>query len=181
MTTKKSLENRIRGWFPQEPYKINAITIPKNKNSLEQKSLNNQASRSLLVGSSFAFSSFFIFTMWLDDYRSLWFLMAGGAVIGLIIGSIVGIESFRVSKRLTNQEKPRPWLGLILVATFLIVDLFTALSSYLLWQEHLIQPELFLPLINYSVGFMTSFFIADGLIRRHIQSSQTKLIPELKT
>jgi hypothetical protein len=167
---KTVIQKPVRRWFPKESGKVTAdmrtgVAITEEKNQRET------ASVPLWFGLSFVVGFIFIFITWLGRYRSLWSVMAEGAIIGLIFGSLIGIEGARVSLG-TNQVRPRPRFGFVIVAAFLIGFVFTGSYSsyYLFYQEGLIHSELFLLLINCSFGFFASVFLAEGLTERYILS-----------
>jgi hypothetical protein len=169
LKNKTVIQKSVRRWFPKESGKVTA-NMGKVAAITEEKNQSKQASIPLWSGLSFTVGFIFIFMTWLGSYRSLWFDIAGGSIIGLIFGSLIGIEGARVSLG-TNQVRPRPRLGFAIVAAFLIGFVFTAgYSSYLFYNEGLIQSELFLLLINCSFGFFASVFLAEGLTERYILS-----------
>jgi hypothetical protein len=162
---KNQLKKFVYGWFPKEIDNVTATMKTITTRGTENQ--KKKPSAPLWFGLCFTFGFIFIFLTWIVSYRSLWPIMAGGAIIGLIFGSLIGIVGARI---FTGITKKKALLGFCILAVSLIGMLFTGLISYLFWQEGYIESGLHFLLINSSFGFFASFFLAEGLTERHIRS-----------
>lgn len=93
MNVKKSLENRIRGWFPKEPLGKSiqqfAQPLPANQertspdiNSVDQRTLFYISLPILLIACYF-------FVNFSYDYKIAWQILILGFVLGLIAGTLI--------------------------------------------------------------------------------------------
>ena len=169
MKAKKSFLKPIRGWLPKENNKIAGKMNPFHdifaieRNRPEEKT----APSPLLTGLGCVAVILIVFYVWFDYYHSLWYLMIGGTVIGLILGSPIAVYSVRISVKRANRERSRsPKISLVSAA--IMGDLFIMVLSYVLWLINYIQAELSFSLIFGSLGFVAGYFLAYGLLLRNL-------------
>jgi hypothetical protein len=158
MTAKKTLENRIRGWFPQEPYRINTkvnselgfernkspLTIPLGYNLSATKVAGAQAVFLTLI-LAFCISSEILsivrgYTAF-NFFNVLWLIC--GSIIGTILGLIITRNQLNLLSReykLIQINKKEIILFIIPAVIYFTVTgfFFLALQNLLWWGNYAI-------------------------------------------
>jgi hypothetical protein len=145
MTIKKSLENRIRGWFPQEPNLIRTQVKKEDKFEYETKKqppvipsgeINFSATKfagATAIFLIFLYGFVFFTTLDLKKYPISAFQIAVLIIIGLVAGVIGGmIPTENLLRRFSKDyviSTTRKEIVLSLVSTIV----FIILSSYYSW------------------------------------------------
>jgi hypothetical protein len=117
MTLKKSLENRIRGWFPKEPYLIstrfNLTTENKQPPLVIPSGYNTRAAKVAKINAIMwaGFLVFFVFLSWpiYETYNVTAFQLAVWIFAGLTVGVISGwLSTQNQLRRLAKDYKMEP-------------------------------------------------------------------------
>jgi hypothetical protein len=170
MNLKRSLQNRLRGWFPQktELSELRNVEDKVSEENLRQnclspvdvRKLGRFAHLSLMLGVVSGLFLFSTLTRWLPEYRSLTVLEFEGATTGLVTGALIGIASANEPlNQLLRSRRLGLSQGLVLLIGVLIV-----VVCYSLWLQESISRQVFLPLVNGAVGAVVAFSFTSGLL-----------------
>jgi hypothetical protein len=167
MNVKRTLQNRIRGWFPTEPYLINrrikVDTEPKQPPLVIPTLSNTSATTNTAVSTIFwiFLSSFWILLLTSFDNSPSPVLQASVVLAGLAAGAVYGFMSTRREVRiLSNNYQYKPNGKHVALLTILIVTLFisffvviVSVGSFAIL--HTVSNGLFLSVYPFGVSMFT--------------------------
>ena len=158
MNVKKSLENRIRGWFPQEP-KLRKSRAKFDFRIKPQPTVPSQMGKGTVRTAKIIgivnVISFIIFILLLSQFN----IESGWKIVGLISGFVFGLiggvwVAPRITKRTENHKESLGWkeyLGVTVPAVIFVLlvnqvsSYFSMIASFTLWTTFwLVQMVLFL-------------------------------------
>lgn len=133
MKIKKSLENRVRGWFPKEPNFDKPIQqfVPVSPTNQEMTSpgTNTFEQRTMIfVSLPFLFiACFFAFGFFIYDYKIAWQIVVLGFVFGLIAGTLI---SSHITKIELEQLSQRGKISGLIVKRSITALIFALVSIF---------------------------------------------------